>query len=146
MQRISSRLAVLVTTALALAFCGCAGKVETRRDPDQPEDQKEISTNATFRGSSSAALLDQGRQALSLGQYDRALEAFRSVSTDAGAKAEHRADALFGVGQVYSNVLNPKRDVDKALAAYQQIVADYPDSPRRAEAEQAITSLRAGSQ
>lgn len=145
MQRTSWRRAGFAAVALALACCACAGKVETRRDPNSREDEQIISTNATYHASSAAAQLEQGRQALSLGQYDRALEAFQSVSTDAGAKAEHRADGLFGMGQVYSNVLNPKRDVDKALAAYQQLLADYPDSPRRAETEQAIASLRAGS-
>jgi len=138
--------ATISTCALLLvasALLGCAGKVETRRDPDRREDEQEITTQATYHASSAAAQLEQGRQALSLGQYDQALTAFRAVSTDADAKSEQRADALFGQGQVWSNVLNPKRDVDKALAAYQQLLADYPDSPRRQETEQAIAGLQA---
>jgi len=136
-------MAIFVPALVASLLLGCAGKVETRRESDRREDEQEISTKASFHGSGAAAQLEQGRQALSLGQYDQALEAFQAVSTDAGAKSEQRADALFGMGQVWSNVLNPKRDVDKALEAYQQILADYPNSPRREATEQAIAGLQA---
>jgi outer membrane protein assembly factor BamD (BamD/ComL family) len=57
------------------------------------------------------------------------------------AKPEHKAEALLGIGSVHANMLNLKRDPEKALAAYRQLVRDYPDSKLREQAEAGIRAL-----
>ncbi len=57
------------------------------------------------------------------------------------ARPEYKAEALMGMGQVHANVLDMKRDPEKALAAYRQLVDDYPESKLRQQAEREIQAL-----
>jgi outer membrane protein assembly factor BamD (BamD/ComL family) len=42
---------------------------------------------------------------------------------------------------VYANILNLKRDPQRALAAYRQLVREFPDSKLREQAETEIHAL-----
>ena len=52
------------------------------------------------------------------------------------------AQALLRRGSLQANVLNLKRDVAGALASSEKLVAEFPKSAWRDDAEQAMASLR----
>ena len=143
MSSLASNVRTARLVLLATLLAGCAGTVETRTDSGRRDDEKSSSTKASLHTNKAAADLEQGRQAVSEGRFDAALAAFQAAYASGDAKPDHKASALLGMGQVYSNVLNPKRDVDKALLAYRRLIADYPDSKLKEEAERAVASLEA---
>jgi outer membrane protein assembly factor BamD (BamD/ComL family) len=131
------------TTLAAVCALGtaCAGHVDQRVEGDDSSSER-VTQSTSFSLSKDDALMDEARQAAAAGDYARAESAYDTVYRNAGAKAEKRAQALFLRGSVQANVLNPKRDVAAALASYEALVAEFPKSEWRDDAEQAMTSLR----
>lgn len=130
--------------ALAAALwlgTACAARIEQRVEGDDSSSER-VTQSTSFSLNKDDALLDQGRQAVAAGDYARAESAFDTVYRNSGAKAEKRAQALFLRGSVQANVLNPKRDVPGALACYEKLIAEFPKSEWRDDAEQALASLR----
>lgn len=130
------------TLAAALLLgTACAARVEQRVEGDGSSSER-VTQSTSFSLNKDDALLDQGRQAVAAGDYARAESAFDTLYRNTGAKAEKRAQALFLRGSVQANVLNPKRDTAAALASYEKLIAEFPKSEWRDDAEQAMTSLR----
>lgn len=68
-----------------------------------------------------------GRQLLARGDYEGSLNAFRNVI--ATAKDQPPADAAnFHMGVVYAHPQNPRKDWQKALGSFQQVVTQFPES------------------
>jgi len=130
------------TLAAALLLgTACAARVEQRVEGDSASSER-VTQSTSFSLNKDEALLEQGRQAVAAGEYARAESAFDTVYRNPGAKAEKRAQALFLRGSVQANVLNPKRDTAAALVSYEKLIAEFPQSEWRDDAEQATTSLR----
>jgi TolA-binding protein len=75
------------------------------------------------------------------GDYAAAEEAFREVYLRADAAEEQRAEALFSLGETAANVLTPRRDEEQAAEYFRKLVAEFPDSDRRAAAEERLRGL-----
>lgn len=87
------------------------------------------------------AALERARDLARNGRYEEAAESFRRLYEDRDAKEEHRAAALFGLGETYSNVLNPDRDPARAREAFRRVVDEFPESDRKREAETRLQRL-----
>jgi tetratricopeptide (TPR) repeat protein len=72
--------------------------------------------------------LQTGDQLFVQGDYDGSLKAFLSVI--AAAHDQPPADvALYRSGVVYAHPNNPKRDLEKAMKMFSEVVSSYPASP-----------------
>ena len=133
------RRGVLIAASCATleGMAACAGHVEQR----QGADDKSYSTSATLHTNSAKALLERAHQAVGRGDFDAGLAEFQAAYQSSDSKPEHKAEALLGQGSVYANILNLKRDPQKALAAYRQLVHEFPDSKLREQAETSIHAL-----
>ena len=121
-------------------LAGCATQSEqTRRATDQNDPGSSVSV--TFVSQDKAAL-DRGSQAILQGDYDGAAKTFESVYRNPSAKPDYRAHALYLLGTVQANALNPKRDPATALITFQKVVDEYPKSTWRRDAEDAMRTLR----
>jgi hypothetical protein len=121
----------------ALLVAGCAGQTEQTTNTET----QEYSSKLTFTSRSEAAL-QQGREAVAMGRFEEGLSRFQAVYADGKASSEHREEALFAIGQVWSNVLNPKRDVSRAIATYEKFLAEFPESKLRVQVEDTLHSLQ----
>ena len=119
-------------------IAACTSRTETRSNVDT----QEYSTNVTLVANRAEALLDQGRQQASQGNFEQAMTLYESALSSTAAEPKHRAQALLSLGQAWGNPLNLKRDSQKAMQYYQRVVAEYPDTPQRAEAEKALGAMR----
>lgn len=71
--------------------------------------------------------LTHGQQLLAHGDYVGSLNAFENVI--ATAKDQPPADAAnFHIGVVYAHPQNPRKDRQKALASFQRVLTQYPES------------------
>lgn len=74
------------------------------------------------------AMLAAGEALAQVGEYRRA----EAILCEAVEKLDppRRVNALFALGQVYSNPANPNRDPRQAQAMYRRIIEEYPDYER----------------
>jgi hypothetical protein len=71
--------------------------------------------------------LQRGERLLVGGDYEGSLQAFKSVALSALDKPP--ADiAIYKTGIIYAHPDNPQRDLEKAKAAFAQVVSAYPSS------------------
>lgn len=79
------------------------------------------------RQRTAGSALQAGDRLLAHGDYKGALGAFHDAA--AVALNEPPADvAVFKTGVIYAHPNNPERDMDKAIAAFSQVVSSYPTS------------------
>ena len=84
--------------------------------------------------------LREARQRLASGDYAGALDISRRVLTQFPSSLADQS--LLQIGQIYAHPHNPDRDVQKAMASFQDIIDQYPASSLRPEAELWLTLLR----
>jgi hypothetical protein len=128
-----------ITAMLLAAATGCATRSEQVSDPER----QEYATKVTFSGGRAEGLLQEGRQAITEGRFDAGLATLVSVHGMPDAKEETREQALLSIAHAYANVLNPKRDVDRARATYEQFLVEFPNSKQRVQVEEALRGLPA---
>lgn len=117
----------------------CTGRtVTTRRDAD---DRITVSRSVEIHGSGDAARLDRGKQLLLEGDYSGAAEAFSSVYEKPSASDEHRREALFQLGVVYSELMNPWKDLRRAYGYFEALVNDFPESDLVDEARRRMETI-----
>ncbi len=59
--------------------------------------------------------------------YEGALQEWHSVLSASGGKPPGD-EALFYIGQIYSDSLNPKKDFSKSIASFQRLIKEYSQS------------------
>lgn len=102
--------------ALLISFPGCALLGGSARDREIGE------------------ALAKGRQMLARGDYDGSLNAFQNILALAQDKPPGDA-ASYNIGLVYADPQYDKRDIQKAIGAFNRVIAVYPESPWAAEAK-----------
>jgi hypothetical protein len=133
--------ASLWVAAALLTAAGCSGEVRTTSQGDDLSSQR-TTTSATLHTSKDDVLLEEGRKAAAIGAYTTAADRFTTVYQHLDAGAERRADALYHLGLVQSNLLNTKRDTQQAVATFRKLLDEFPKSKWRDDAEQALASLQ----
>jgi outer membrane protein assembly factor BamD (BamD/ComL family) len=88
------------------------------------------------------AELERGRQAAAAGDFDLAIEHYLDVYRDGDAKPEHKERALLRLGGAHSDLLNPKKNYEKALQYLEELVSAYPKSELRKDAEERIEVIK----
>ena len=86
-------------------------------------------------------LLD-GQRAAIQGKWPEAEAAFVEVYGNGAVRAETRAQALYELGQLYSNYLNPQRDNTKAIDWYRKLLDEFPNDRLAPDALSRIDELK----
>ena len=100
-----------------------------------------IGSTISIHGSSAEAHLDRGKQYVIEGHFTNAAGEFEQAYTTPGADPEFRAEALFELGEAYTNILNPWRDSARALDYFRRLLEEFPDSEFVVDAEANIEVL-----
>lgn len=137
---ISVRLIVpALLLPVLLAACSLG---RTTRTSTETSETRSTGSSISLHGDPAEALLERGKQLAMDGDWNAAAEAFEEVTRNAAAKPEHRAAALFKLGDLHSNVLNPGRNYEVALAWYGRVVSEFPESEEAPKAQEAMEALR----
>jgi TolA-binding protein len=122
----------LLATGLVLASClGRSESVET-----ETTEGSSVSSSLSLLGTSAEALIDRGKAHVLEGNYREAEVDFQAAYAREGADPEHRAEALFELGELYSNLLNPGRDREMSLRYFSKLREEFPDSRFAQQAEE----------
>jgi tetratricopeptide (TPR) repeat protein len=76
--------------------------------------------------------LEQADQLLSKGDYEGALKSYHAV-LETFPECFPGDLALLHIGMIWAHPENPKKDYDKALACFQQLGSNFPETRLRAE-------------
>jgi TolA-binding protein len=90
-------------------------------------------------GDEAAAHLSLSRKFLAEGKYGLALTESEKVLALAGRNIP-AAESLFTIGLIQAHPANPGRDEARAIATFQRLIRDYPESPQADQAKM-ITGL-----
>jgi TPR repeat protein len=134
---------LLLTAALLAASCASHDVSTTQMVRDELEGTYSTTTSyPVFQNKHERALYEAAR-AMSNAAYDVAAASYRNVAEATDATAKQKEQALFGLGRVYADILNPSKDYAKAKHYLEKLLADYPDTELRASAESRLESVRA---
>ena len=97
-----------------------------------------ISGCAGFQGVLAKPDYWQANQQLASGNYETALEQYREINRLYPRASD---EGLFKIGCIYAHPKNPKRDYQKSLDAFRQMVSEYPRSAYREPADAFIAIL-----
>jgi outer membrane protein assembly factor BamD (BamD/ComL family) len=97
-----------------------------------------ISGCAGFQGLLAKPDYWQADQQLASGNYETALEQYRQINQLYPKTAD---EALFKIGCLYAHPKNPKRDYQKSLDVFRQLVSEHPRSSYREPADAFIAIL-----
>ncbi len=86
--------------------------------------------------------LSYASRAAGEGQWMESIHSYQGVYDNKKASAEDRSRALLGLGDVWSNPLNPFRDFGTSLFYLDKVATEFPDSAIRPKAEKKIASVR----
>jgi replicative DNA helicase len=114
-ERIRSGKPVYLCIALLTLFAGCSASDWSER--------QEISKS-----------MRNGQNLLSRGDYDASVIAYENALRLARNRAPADA-ALFKLGLIYCDPQNPKRDDQKGIGSFLELLSAHPESPWAAEAK-----------
>jgi len=138
------RLDVLfLAAALLTASCASRDVSTTQIVRDDLEGTYSATTSyPVFQDKHERALYEAAR-AMSNADYASAASSYRGVAMAADATTKQKEQALFGLGRIYADVLNPAKDYTKAKHYLEKLLTDYPETELRASAESRLESVRA---
>jgi outer membrane protein assembly factor BamD (BamD/ComL family) len=135
-NKLFTLLIPLVTLAVTLALSACTGRTVHRETDETRSMETTLITNPH------EAKLERGRQAAAKGDFDLAIQHYLAVYRDGDAKPEYKERALLRLGGAHSDLLNPKKDYQKALKYLEDLVSTYPTSKLRKDAEERIEVIK----
>ena len=130
---------------IGLVMSGCANK-DARVAPTFSQEETELGPRNQYGASFStggrfAEQLEKASRLAGSGEYVKAQHLYASVYEERSAEDEERAAALFGLSQVSSDILNPKKDFDVARSYLRTLLIEFPESSLRESAEARLASL-----
>jgi hypothetical protein len=126
--------------AILLALSSCGGR--TTQQGHVGTDRYERS--ATLFLNPDEALLNEGQEAEFQGRFDAAEKKFLAVYRNPSAGTDRRARALVELGELLSNILNPRRDRAAAIDYLERVRDEFPEADAKIleRAEKAAAPLR----
>jgi TolA-binding protein len=133
-----------LTVLLALGLAACAGRSVTRNTSvaETGRDEETSRTTTHLFTNRDEAALDAAREARRDGKYDEAVAGFQAVYDNGAAKSEHREQALFELGRVYADLLNPMKDFQKAAELFERFLKEFPASSLADKAREQLADLQ----
>jgi TolA-binding protein len=107
----------------------------------ESEDGHSVGTSFSLHGDADEAALERARGYSRDGRFADADAVLTRLWQSAGTDPGIREKALFELGELWSNLLNPKRDEDRAAGYFRRFLEDYPGSEQAPEARDALARL-----
>jgi hypothetical protein len=135
------------TLGLGLAV-GCGGRASVDRTSSTGEDPfgNRTSTSGSsihFHGSAAEAQLARAKSLASDGKFAEATEIFEALYTDLATAEAVRAEALLRWAEAEGSLLNPQRNLDRAIARLNLFEERFPASPLLPDARASRARLQA---
>lgn len=132
----------LLLSCVLLAACG--SKVSVDRTYEEREDLGEATYGSSVQfQSEDERALDQAKASIRDQKHAEATAALKRLYDDVSTKREIREEALYLLAEVQSALLNPDRDVSKAIVTYERFLEEFPRSELAFRAEESLERLRA---
>ncbi|MFO7653271.1 MAG: hypothetical protein R6X25_05545 [Candidatus Krumholzibacteriia bacterium] len=143
--------ALALGLSLALAACstlaGCSRATPEQRfsEGEDPLGRRTATTETSLGMQPSEARADLMRaDALwRNGDFAEALPIYRRIYAQRFLEPDLRARAAFAWAELEGNLLNPRRDLDAAIARLESFLEEFPESSLVPEAEASLLRLRA---
>lgn len=137
-----------LTIPATLLLLGCGGRSTMDRSTHQGEDAtgepiSSSSSSLVIHGSRAEAQLERAKSQAREGRFDEAIRELRALYQDKGNPEPLRAEALLRWAEAEGSLLNAGRDLDAAIDHLELFLDQFPGSPLRRDAEQALERLRA---
>lgn len=81
-------------------------------------------------------------RAASEGKWMESIHSYQGIYDNTTASSEDRSRALLGLGDAWSNPLNPFRDFGTSLFYLNKVTTEFPDAAVRPKADKKIASVR----
>lgn len=131
------RLAWSGSLLLAIELPSCGGRTNVKEEPNGT-----YAAQGTMPLDRAQGRMEAGKQARMEGRFADAAGQSRAVLDNRSVPAELRAEALFEFAQVYADLLNPKKDNAKAIACFERLPREFPDSKCCEPARRRIEEVR----
>jgi TPR repeat protein len=133
-KRFGSILVLLFVASLILGI-GCRSRSKQRISDDlKYEPNRRVDEEVTYEAvgeisfNDAAADLENAKQARMNGDLEKATSLFNALYRNQKIESDIRAESLFALGQIYSDLANPKRDYKQALDLFETLVTEFPES------------------
>ncbi len=140
-RRAEMGLALLLVLESALA-CSCIRPAPPPVTTDLPPGAVSNAATPDVLETPTEARLAAGKRAAMRARWEEAENAFRDVYGDGSAKVDVRAEALYQLGELYSDFLNPNRSGQQAIAWFQQLLDEFPNAHLAPDAATRIEELK----
>jgi len=104
------------------------------------KEKEQISTEFSFYGKSPDEQIKKAKHLSSLGKFHEAVSVLTTVA-NAHQQTVFSDQAYYEIGKIFSNIINPGKDLVKAREFYRKVIADLPESTFDAMAEDAIKNV-----
>jgi hypothetical protein len=138
-RALASTVALWGTMAIFAGSCAI-GRTQTRDRSDAEEESR--STSMEITSDAAEAKVSRSRQLVMEGKFDDAESLLNGVYGDLTTERETRAEALYELGRLHGHLLNPDRDAERAAQHFEKLLAEFPESPLRKDAEEQLAALR----
>lgn len=129
-----SILVLLLASSLVFGV-GCSGRTYQRVDDDEkyeanrrPEEEVTYETVGEFTLNRAAGDLETAKEAHMNGDFEKATALFSALYKNRKNKNDIRAESLFAMGQILSDLANPNRDYKQALDMFETLISEFPKS------------------
>ncbi len=118
-------LGLVLLGGAVLCSLSCAGRSQRNLD----EDSIHSSSSVTILFNKMDSLLERGKQDRLEGAYSEATKNFETVYANTQASIEQRAEALFELGAIFSDLHNPDKSYQQAIGYFKKLISEFPQSP-----------------
>ena len=139
--RLRSRVFLGLLLPVLLAGCSSSHRVTQSTSYDEADDSYSQSASISL-GDGAESRLEYAGRASTHGQWEEAEKTYREVYENPSNAPEHRAEALYGLGHVSGNLLNPRRDPDQAVGYFERVREEFPETAVARRAGERLEQLR----
>ncbi len=138
-------IAIFLAFILIISLFGCSTRSARSYSEDVDEHGREntsSSANISFYSKSPEDQLKLAKRTASEGNYEEAGDLFAQIYQETTNDTIIRAEALYQLGKVYGNVLNPNKDNEKAIFHFKKLIREFPESEFKPRAEQSVKEMQ----
>lgn len=127
----------VIITILLFLITSCAG-YKTHQYPEANEKEYHVD----FYSRSSEDQLEYAKQFAGEGDYKTAISLYLDIYENNEIDSTIRQEALWNLGNAYSNVLYPGKDYQKALYFLEKLLNEFPETPFWPNVAESIANIK----
>ena len=135
---------ILLQFCIPLLLLSCSSSnvrndYQTRKESDA---NYEIKRGLTLSPGNDDEKLEHAKYLMVKKNYKSAEKELEEVHADTTIARKYREEALFQLGELNANFLNPHKDNEKALQYYRKLLTEFPETKFKENAQNKINTLK----